>query len=351
MTVRLKAAVLYEADRPLRIASGIEAPPVGPGQVAVRLAYAGVCHSQVMETRGRRGPDRYLPHLLGHEGSAIVVETGAGVEKVAAGQRVVLGWIKGRGAEVASTRYRLDGATLNAGAVTTFNDYALVSENRCVPVPEGVPMDVAALLGCAVPTGAGIVANMIDPKAGGTIAIIGLGGIGLSALLACRLYQFAEIIAVDIAPEKLALARELGATALIDARTQHSVEEIRHLTGGAGADHVIEAAGLAQTIEQAFEATRRGGLCIFASHPQSGARISIDPYELICGKRIIGSWGGGSDPDRDIPRFAGWYRSGRLPLESLITRRYRLDEINQALDDLEQHRVGRPLIEIDSSIG
>jgi S-(hydroxymethyl)glutathione dehydrogenase/alcohol dehydrogenase len=351
MTIRLRAAVLYETDRPLRIVSGIEVPPLGAGQVAVKLAYAGVCHSQLMEARGRRGPDRYLPHLLGHEGSGIVVDTGPGVEKVALGQRVVLGWIKGRGADVPGTQYRLDGTVLNAGAVTTFNDYAVVSENRCVGVPDGVPMDIAALLGCAVPTGAGIVTNMIAPEPGSTIAILGLGGIGLSALLACRLYQLTEIAAVDIAPEKLALARELGATALIDAREQEPVDEIRRRTDGRGADYVIEAAGLARTIEQAFEATRRGGLCVFASHPQAGARISIDPYELICGKRIIGSWGGASDPDRDIPRFADWYRTGRLPLERLITRRYRLEEVNEALDDLEHRHVGRPLIEIDGSIG
>lgn len=351
MPTGLTAAVLYETDRPLRIVSGIEAPAPRPGQVLVKLAYAGVCHSQVMEARGQRGADRYLPHLLGHEGSGVVIEIGRDVTKVGAGQRVVLGWIKGRGAEVPSTQYRLDGAVLNAGAVTTFNDYALVSENRCVPLPDGVPMDVAALLGCAVPTGAEIVANTIEPAAGSTIAVVGLGGIGMSALMACRFFDCAEIIAVDLSPEKLDLARELGATTTIDARSQDPVAEIRRRTGGHGADYVIEAAGLARTIEQAFEATRRGGLCVFASHPQSGARISIDPYELICGKRIVGSWGGGSDPDRDVPRFADWYRGGRLPLARLISNRYRLDEINEALDDLEQHRVARPLIEIDGTIG
>jgi S-(hydroxymethyl)glutathione dehydrogenase/alcohol dehydrogenase len=209
-------------------------------------------------------------------------------------------------------------------------------------------MDIAVLFGCALPTGAGIVSNTMQPPAGSSVAIFGLGGIGLSAMMACRLYDCAKIIAIDIAGDKLALAQALGATATIDATRSDPVEEVRRLTGGEGANFAVESAGSAATIEQAFNAVRRGGgLAVFASHPPHGARISLDPYELICGKRIAGSWGGGSDPDRDVPRFAALYRGGKLPLEKLIDRRYPLDDINLALDDLVARRVGRPLIEID----
>ena len=182
--------------------------------------------------------------------------------------------------------------------------------------------------------------------------MFGLGGIGMSALMACGLYQLEQLIAVDLAPEKRRLAMELGATATIDPSSCDPVAEIERLTEGQGVDFSIEAAGLARTIEQAFGAVRRGGgRCVFASHPPSGERISLDPHDLISGKQIAGSWGGGSDPDRDIPRFAALYRSGKLPLEKLLPRRYALDEINGALDDLEQRRAGRPLIVIDPSIG
>lgn len=344
----MKAAVLYELGKPLRVVDGIEIPPPHRGQVAVRLSYSGVCHSQLMETRGARGPDRYLPHLLGHEGAGVVIETGPGVTKVKRGDRIVLGWIKGSGLDVPGPRYRRGNETLSAGAVTTFNEFAVVSENRCVPLPDGVPMDVAVLFGCALPTGAGIVTNSLKPTAGSTVAVFGLGGIGMSAMMACRLHDCGQLIAVDVSADKLALAEALGATATIDASRTDPVEEVRRLTGGKGADYSVEAAGTAETIEQAFNSVRRGGgLCIFASHPPQSARISLDPYELICGKRIAGSWGGASDPDRDIPRFADLYLAGKLPLEKLITRRYRLDDINLALDDLEHHRVGRPVIEID----
>ncbi len=352
MSRQTKAAVLYAPGEPLRLVGGIEVPDPGPGQVLVKLAYSGVCHSQLMEARGKRGEDRHLPHLLGHEGSGVVLATGSGVAKVSSGEKVVLGWIKGQGAEVASTRYRHDGAVINGGAVTTFNEYALISENRCVALPDGIPMDVAVLFGCALLTGAGIVTNEVRPSPRSSVAVFGLGGIGMSALIACRLYDLAQLIAVDVAPDKRRLAAELGATAIIDPSACDPVAEILRLTDGRGVDFSIEAAGQARTIEQAFKAVRRGGgQCVFASHPPSGEHISLDPHDLISGRQIAGSWGGGSDPDRDIPRFAELYRSGKLPLEKLLSRRYALDEINTALDDLEQRRAGRPLIVIDPSIG
>jgi S-(hydroxymethyl)glutathione dehydrogenase/alcohol dehydrogenase len=241
---------------------------------------------------------------------------------------------------------------INAGAVTTLNECAVVSENRCVVLEAGIPMDVAVLFGCAILTGAGIVSNTLAPSPGSTIAIFGLGGIGMSALMAARLHEPAALIAVDVEAEKLALATALGATATIDASRMDPVEEIRRLTNGRGVDYAIEAAGSARTIEQAFDAVRRGGgTCVFASHPKTGESISLDPYELICGKLIIGSWGGQSDPDRDVPLFAALYKTGKLPLEKLLTRRYKLEEINVALEDLERRRVGRPLIELDPSLG
>lgn len=348
----MRAAVLQELNHPLVIRDDVVMPPLSRGQVLVKLAYSGVCHSQLMEARGKRGEDHYLPHLLGHEGSGVVLEVGPEVTKIRAGDAVVLGWIKGRGIESGGVTYSCRDGVVNGGAVTTFNEYAVVSENRCVLVPDGVPMDVAALFGCAVLTGAGIISNSVRPSKGSSIAIFGLGGIGLSALMGLVLFDCAVVIAVDISEEKLSLAREFGATHTINATECDPVKTIRDLTGGRGADYTVEAAGRSNTIEQAFESVRReGGLCVFASHPPQGTRISLDPFEMICGKQIIGSWGGASDPDRDIPIYAALYRDGKLPLEKLITHRYRLDEADKALDDLEQNAVVRPLIEIDTSVG
>ena len=348
----MRAAVLVHLNKRLEVMSGIECAAPGRGQVLVKLAYSGVCHSQLMEVRGRRGPDAYLPHLLGHEGTGKVIEVGEGVSKVKMDDVVVLGWIKGSGLDGGGVRYRCSCMPqgINAGGITTFNEYALVSENRIVPLPVGVPLDVAVLFGCAVPTGAGIITNDLRPAPGSSVAIFGLGGIGMSALMATMLFKCAKVIAVDVSADKLSLARSFGATHTIDATQADPVSEIRSMTGGLGFDYAVEASGQVSVIEQAFESVRRGGgVCVFASHPEHGKRISIDPYELICGKQIRGTWGGSSNPDRDIPMFAKLYLEGRLPLEKLITKRYPLEAINEALDDLEQHRVGRPLIEIDAT--
>lgn len=318
----------------------------------MKLAYAGVCHSQLMEARGRRGADAYLPHLLGHEGSGVVTAIGEGVTKVKSGARVVLGWIRGTGLEAGGVQYRTPRGLLNAGAVTTLNDHAVVSENRCVELPDGVPMDVGVLFGCAVPTGAGIVLNEVRPAAGSTIAVFGLGGVGLSALMTTKLFDCKAVIAVDIAEAKLAQALEFGATHVVDASVTDPLEAIRKLSGGQGVDYAVEASGSARVTETAFKSVRRGGgVCVFASHPAHGDEIRLDPHELICGKQIRGTWGGSTNPDSDIPRFAALYRDGKLPLGKLITRRYRLEDINEALDDLEAMRVARPLIEIDPSVG
>lgn len=352
MTSRLtfRGAVLEEAGKPLRIVEDLVVPSLARGQVLVRLAYSGVCRSQLMEARGQRGEDRYLPHLLGHEGSGVVEAVGEGVTKVRAGERVILGWIHSRGLGPGSTRYACGGRSINAGAVTTFNELAVVAENRCVKLPEGVPMDVAVLFGCALPTGAGIVMNLLHPPAGSSIAIFGLGGIGLSALMAMRLFGCARIIAVDISPSKLTLAREFGATHTVNPTRENPVNEVCRIVPD-GVDFSIEASGTPVAIEQAFDAVRRnGGTCVFASHPPQGHRISLDPYELICGKRIMGTWGGECDPDRDLPKLAELYKRGLLPLEKLIPTRYRLDDINHALDDLERGIAFRPLIELDASL-
>lgn len=347
----MKAAILTELGKPLAIVDNVGLPELKPEQVLVRLAYSGVCHSQLMEVRGLRGDDPWLPHMLGHEGSGKVVAVGGQVTKVAPGDYVILGWIKGDGQDGGGAQYCCDGAAVNSGGVTTFSEQAVVSENRLVRLPKGVPLDIAVLFGCAVPTGAGLLINEVQPAPGSTIALFGLGGIGMSALMATMLYDCKTVIAVDLSEQKLALAREFGADITINSAESDAVGEIKRMTDGRGVDYAVEASGICAVIEAAFEVTRAGGgLCVFASHPAHGERIRLDPHALISGKQIRGSWGGASRPDSDIPKLAALYREGRLPLEKLITKRYSLDQVNQAIDDLARGQVGRPIIEIDPDL-
>jgi len=347
----MKAAVLYELGKPLVVEDGIEIPPLRRGQALIKLAYSGVCHSQLMEARGRRGGDPYLPHLLGHEGTGKVVETGSEVTKLRSGDNVVLGWIKGSGAEASGCQYRLGSSLINSGAVTTFSEYAVVSENRCVKLSASCPLDVGVLFGCAIPTGAGIVINTLKPATDCTMAIFGLGGIGLSALVAARLYRPRVLAAVDINQDKLDLAVRLGATHLVNSSHEDPVSALYRITNGCGADYSVEACGRTDTIEQALRAVRKnGGRCVFASHPAAGEVIRLDPFDLISGKRIEGSWGGEVYPDRDIPLLVESYLAGDLPLNAFLSRGYTLDSINQALDDLEGRRVLRPLVTIDPEL-
>ncbi len=300
-----------------------------------------------------RGADAWLPHMLGHEASGVVEAIGHDVTKVRVGDRVILTWIRCSGIDAGGSTFESSIGLVNAGPVTTFSDFSVVSENRLVLLPDDVPMDLAVLFGCALPTGGGIVLNELKPTGGETLAIYGLGGIGLCALLvAAASARFSQIIAIDVMDDKLQFALELGATDAINAESVLSpITQILELTGGRGVDFAIDASGKGTVIEGAFDAVRRqGGLCVFASHPPAGTRISLDPFEMINGKQIRGSWGGACEPDRDVPLFAEMYRVGKLPLEKLISTRYRLEQINDALTDLAAGRLLRPLIEIDATI-
>jgi len=339
------AAVLFDIGKPLKILD-LVFPPLKPGQVLVDVAYSGICQSQLLEVRGKRGHDRFLPHTLGHEGSGTVEAVGDGVQKVKVGDRVVLSWIKGTGADVPSTVYGSSEGPVNSGAISTFMHRTITCENRVVRIPDSMPLREAALLGCAVATGAGIVFNTAQVTPGVSLAVFGMGGVGLSSVLAASAAQAKTIVAVDPVWPRLELAQKLGATNLLNSVSQDPVEAIMDLTDGQGVDYCIEAAGSQDAMEASFRAVRAsGGLCVLAGNLPHGNWIRIDPFDLIRGKRIMGSWGGATVPDRDIPRYADLYLAGKLRLDAMIGREYLLTEINQALDDLERGRIsGRGLI-------
>lgn len=344
--MKTTAAVLTEINKPLQIEE-LTILPLKKGQVLVEVAYSGICHSQLNEIHGLKGEDRFLPHTLGHEGSGIVVEIGPDVTKVKPGDHVVLTWIKGSGHDVPSTKYsRKDGSIVNSGAISTFMTRAVISENRLVPITKEMPLKESAILGCAIPTGAGIVLNTAHVQPGQSVAVFGCGGIGLSVILAAKMVGAVMIIAIDIRERKLTQARKIGATHIIDASRQTVFDTIHSITGGQGVDFAIEAAGNRMTMEAAFKSVKdKGGLCILAGNLPAGQNISIDPFDLIKGKRIIGTWGGETDPDQEIVNYVQYFLSGKLKLDLFTSDIAKLNDINQALESFNDGNVNRVLIE------
>lgn len=345
--MKTQAAVLNQVNKPLSIEE-LQIPELKAGQVLVKVSFSGVCHSQINEIRGLKGQDKYLPHTLGHEGSGVVQAIGPGVTKVKPQDQVVLTWIKGTGADVTSASYkRSDGTLVNSGAISTFLTEAVVSENRLVKIPEQMPLREATLLGCAIPTGGGIILNMAKVSSNTKIAIFGMGGIGFSALLMAKLNGAQRIIAVDIFDHKLKRALGLGATDIINARKEDVLTQIMEITQKQGVDYAIESAGEQQAMETAFQCVRNnGGLCIIAGNLPQGVKISLDPFNLISGKRIIGTWGGQTQPDRDVLVYVDLFLTGKLKLNGLITHTLKLEDINQALELLNSPEVGRVIIEM-----
>lgn len=315
------------------------------GQVLVRVLCSGICGSQVGEINGVKGPDRFLPHLLGHEGAGEVVECGEGVRTVKAGDRVVLHWRKGAGLESVTPVYESRIGKVNAGWVTTFNEYAIVSENRVTAVPADFDLETAALLGCAVTTGFGVVNNNAQLAIGQSIAVFGAGGIGLNIVQGAALAGANPIIAVDIFDNRLALAQSLGATHAINSATADPADAILRIVGSEGVDVAVDNTGNAAVIELACRLTGPRGRTVLVGVPPQDSVAAISTLPLHFEKKLVGSHGGECRPDIDIPRYVRLVRDDRLTFAHLVGKRYSLHEINAAIDDMRTGRLaGRAIV-------
>src|SRR5882672_5639649 len=340
-----RAAILTELRKPLAIAEIGLPERLEPGQVLVRVRCSGICGSQLGEIDGAKGEDRFLPHLLGHEGAGTVLEVGPGVRHVSPGDIVVLHWRKGRGIDSATPAYTWNGRKVNAGWVTTFNEYAVVSENRLTTIPADVDAEVAALFGCAVTTGFGVVQNNARVRIGESVVVFGAGGVGLNIVQACALVTARPIIAVDLYDGRLELAKKMGATHLVNAKREDARERIRAIAGPAGVNVFVDNTGLPEIIRMGYELTGPQGRVTLVGVPRKGNDISIHSLPLHFGKVLSGSHGGEAIPDQDIPRYHALFKAGRIKLRELLTDRYGLDQINDAIAGLRSGKVsGRCLI-------
>ena len=372
--MKIKAAVLYEMGverpyaktRPIRIEE-VELDDPGPGEVLVRVVAAGICHSDLSVVEGVR--PRPLPMVLGHEAAGVVEKTGPGVDDLKPGDHVAFVFVPSCGAcgpclegrpalcepgvkaNTAGTllgghrRLHKDGKPLyHQVGVSCFATHAVSSRRSLVKVDPTLPLAEAALFSCAVITGVGAVANTAKVPPGATVAVVGLGGTGLAALLGAKAAGARRTIGIDVRPSKLALARQLGADAVFDAGEADVVEQVKAATGG-GVDFAFECVGKVQAMETAYAVTRRGGTTVSSglSHPKTS--FSIQHVNLVAEERTIkGSYLGSCVPSRDVPAYIELYRAGRLPVDRLISRQIPLEEINEGFDLLAEGDTVRQVI-------
>ena len=359
-------APLYAETKPLTIRE-VELDPPGPGEVLVKIAAAGLCHSDLSVINGDR--PRPMPMALGHEAAGIVEEVGPSIDDLAPGDHVVMVFVPSCGhclpcaegrpalcepgakANTAGTllsgarRIRCDGVAINHHlGVSAFAEYAVVSRRSLVKIDKQLPLDEAALFGCAVLTGVGAVINTAQVRAGSSVAVVGLGGVGLAAVLGALAVGARQVIAVDLADEKLGLARQLGATAVFNAQVPEAAAAIRDATSG-GVDYAFEMAGSVRAMELAYKITRRGGMTVTAGLPPPAAGFMVPQVNLVAEERTIkGSYVGSCVPVRDLPRYIALYRAGRLPVDRLMSQRLALDDINLGFDRLRQGKTVRQVI-------
>ena len=342
-----EAAILVSQKQPL-VVDTIELPTeLEVGQVLVKLHVSGICGSQLGEIAGVKGPDRYLPHLMGHEGFATVLETGPGVKHVQPGNSVVLHWRPGAGIQADPPSYSWRGEKLNAGWVTTFNRHAVVSENRCTKVPPDIDPDAAALFGCAITTGFGVVENNAGVRMGESVVVFGAGGIGLNIIQAAALRSASVIIAVDLFDSRLDLARHLGATHIINSGREDSETSIQEALAGQHLDVFIDNTGVPAIVEQGYRLIHSQGRVILVGVPRRGNNVSLHTLPLHFGKVLTGSHGGESKPEEDIPRYLRLLQTGRLQLDRIISARYALEDINKAIAEMRAGTTaGRVMIDL-----
>lgn len=327
--MKTPAAILIEQRKPLLI-DEVELPALGYGQVLVQVKVSRICGSQLGEIEGVKGPDKYLPHLLGHEGGGVVVEVGPEVSHVKPGDHVVLHWRPGAGIQAAPSKYRLGAQTINAGNITTFQNLAVVSENRVTKIPADTDFEIAALLADTITTGFGAVTRDARVTIGEAVVVIGVGGIGLGTVLGAHLAGAHPVIAVDIHDHKLAKAHEFGATHTINTRHENLADAVQRILGGP-TDVVFDVTGQPTVIEQAWRCTGPKGRLVLVGVMRHDQQLSLNTLPLHYGKVLTGSEGGSSQPHLDIPRYLRMIRASRFDPRGMISHRCSLSNVNPAI--------------------
>lgn len=343
--MKTPAAILVEQKKPLEL-DEVEIPPLTYGQVLVDLKATRICGSQIGEIDGVKGPDRWLPHLLGHEAAGIVEEVGPEVKHVKPGDRVVAHWRPGNGIQAGGPKYNWRGKTCNAGNITTFNQHSVISENRLTPVPDGTNYETCCLMADTLTTGFGVISNDAQVRIGESVVIIGCGGIGLGVVLGAKLAGANPIIAVDLHDHKLEVARKYGATHTINSRDTDFAEAVQEILKGP-ADVVIDGTGAPAVLEKAFPIAGPKGRCVIFGVMRHDQKMSLNTLPLHFGKILTGSEGGGSRPASDIPKYLRMIDDGIFDPSGFVSHRIELNEVNDGIAKMRSGEVVHCIIHYD----
>jgi S-(hydroxymethyl)glutathione dehydrogenase/alcohol dehydrogenase len=345
--LKTSAAILVEQRKPLVI-DEVEIPPLKRGQVLVEIHATRVCGSQIGEIDGVKGPDKFLPHLLGHEAGAIVREIGPDVTQVAPGDRVVCHWRPGAGIDAGGSVYGWSGRAVNAGPITTFQELAVISENRLTKVPPDTDFELCCLLADTLTTGFGIINNEAKVQAGESVVIFGVGGIGLGVVLGAKLAGANPIIGVDLHDHKLAKAAAYGLTHQINASRENAAQRIKEILGGL-ADVTIDGTGTPKVIETAYDLAKlRGGRCVLFGVMPHDQRVSIHTLPLHFGRILTGSEGGQSQPAEDISRILNELASAGIDCSGFVSHRSALAELGEIITLMRCGDVMHAIVKISS---
>lgn len=348
----MKAAILVESHQPLELAELAMPGDLAFGQVHVCVHYSGICGAQINEIEAAKGPDKFLPHLLGHEGSGTVLRCGPGVRYVRPGDRVVLHWRPSAGLQCEPPKYLWGQRAVNAGWVTTFNDEAIVSENRLTPIPADFDLRIAPLFGCAVTTAVGVVNNDARLRIGESIVIFGTGGVGLNIAQAAQMVSAHPIVGVDVFDSKVEFAQGWGVTHGFNSRQEGEAlaARIREVVGSDGADVVVDTTGNPRVIELAYELTHADGRTILVGVPKKGDKASLYTLPLHFKKVLKGSHGGSAEPHIEIPRLIRLVENGKMRLDGLVTHTFTLHRINDAIEAMRTGQAARVLIDMENHL-
>lgn len=336
----MKAAILVRKNEPLLV-DDIDLPVnLEHGQVLVKILSSGLCGAQLQEIAGLKGNEKFMPHLIGHEGCGLVEKIGAGVSRVKTGDKVVLHWRKASGIESEFPRYNWNGRPISGGKITTLSEYSIVSENRMTKIDQDIGNDFAALLGCGISTGFSVVNKDANIKFGETVLVIGCGGVGLNCIYASNI-SHAFVVGVDINKNKRELVEKNGGIF-------YSLDDI-DMVKNMKFDCIIDTTGVLELVSSVLPTMSEQGRCILVAQPKAGSQLTVNnPSKLFStnGQSIRTTQAGGFDPDVDIPRYIRLYKNNQINVEKLITDRYYLSDINDAITKLKSGTAGRIMINI-----